>query len=180
MKAIQSAALALALGQLAPAPGDIVAEVREASAAHNFTLAEREIQGYRATAGLTTELLEAMSWLGRGALEARQYDRADSYAAETRKLAADMLHAGRPMDQEPRLPLALGAAIEVHAQVLAARGLRAEAIAFLTQELAAYRQTSIAPRIQKNINLLTLEGKLAPALDVSRWRGAGGRETHTP
>jgi thiol-disulfide isomerase/thioredoxin len=172
MNAIRSAALVLALGQLAPAAGgDIVTQVREAADAHNFTLAEREIQGYRATAGLTPELLEALSWLSRGALGTKQYDRADSYAAETRKLAADMLRAGRPMDQEPRLPLALGAAIEVHAQVLAARGLRSEAIAFLTQELAAHRQTSIAPRIQKNINLLTLEGKPAPALDVNGWLG---------
>jgi thiol-disulfide isomerase/thioredoxin len=175
MKAIPWAALALALGQFALAAGgdggDIVTQVREAAGARNFTLAEHEIQAYRATAGLTPELLEAWSWLSRGALEARQYDRADSYAAETRKLAADMLRAGRSVDQEPRLPLALGAAIEVHAQVLATRGLRSEAVAFLSRELAAHRQTSIAPRIQKNINLLTLQGKPAPALDVSRWLG---------
>jgi len=171
MKLIRSAALALVLGQAAPATGDIVTQVREAAEARNFTLAEREIQGYRATAGLTPELLEALSWLSRGALQARQYDRADTNAAETRKLAAEILHTGRPLDQEPRLPLALGAAIEVHAQVLAARGQRPDAIAFLTQELAAYGHTSIAPRIQKNINLLSLEGKPAPALDISHWLG---------
>jgi thiol-disulfide isomerase/thioredoxin len=163
--------LPLALGQLTLAAGDIVEQVRDATDAHNFALAEHEIQGYRATAGLTPELLEALSWLGRAALEARQYERADGYAAETRKLAADLLHAGRPLDQEPRLPLALGAAIEVHAQVLAARGQRSEALAFLGKELATQRQTSIAPRIQKNINLLTLQGKPAPALDVSHWLG---------
>jgi len=179
MNKMRSAALALvlplALGQLAPVVcgdgGDIVAQVREAAAARNFILADREIQGYRAAAGLTPELLEALSWLGRAALEAKQYDRADAYATETRKLAVDILRAGRPVDQEPRLPLALGAAIEVHAQVLAAAGQRPEAIAFLTQELAAHRQTSMAPRIQKNINLLTLQGKPAPALDVDRWLG---------
>jgi thiol-disulfide isomerase/thioredoxin len=178
MSALPSAALVLvlplALGQfapLAPAAGDIVAAVRDAADTHNFALADREIQSYRATAGLTPELLEALSWLSRSALVARQYDRADSYAAETRKLAQDIVRAGRPVDQEPRLPLALGAGIEVHAQVLAARGQRHEAIAFLTQELAAYRQTSIAPRIQKNINLLSLQGKPAPALDASHWLG---------
>jgi thiol-disulfide isomerase/thioredoxin len=177
MNTIRSAALVLPLAlarfaQLAPADGgDIVAQVRDAAIARNFTLAEREIQAYRATAGVTPELLEALSWLSRGALGAKQYDRADSYATETRKLATDILRAGRPLDQEPRLPLALGAVIEVHGQVLAARGQQHEAVAFLTQELIAYRQTSIAPRIQKNINLLTLQGKLAPALDVSRWLG---------
>ena len=67
---------------------------------------------------------------------------------------------------------ALGAAIEVHAQVLAARGNRAEAIAYLNTELAAWRETALAPRIQKNINLLTLEGKPAPVLDAAHWLGA--------
>jgi thiol-disulfide isomerase/thioredoxin len=42
---------------------------------------------------------------------------------------------------------------------------------FLRHELAAYRNTSIATRIQKNINLLSLEGKPAPQLDVAQWLG---------
>jgi thiol-disulfide isomerase/thioredoxin len=101
-------------------------------------------------------------------LDAKQYDRADGYASETRDLIEKAL-AGRPVP--PSLEIALGAAIEVHAAVLAASGSRQEAIAFLRTELAAYRGTSLAPRIQKNINLLTMEGKPAPALDVSHWLG---------
>ena len=45
------------------------------------------------------------------------------------------------------------------------RGRRGEAVAFLTSELAKYSTTSIAARIQKNINLLSLVGKPAPQLD---------------
>jgi len=153
---------------LAAAP-DIVAVVRTAAAEGKFDLAERAIRSYRATTGATPEVIEALSWLARGALDAKQYDRADGYAAETHKLAAAM---AKTHGLEPPLDIALGAAIEVHAQALAARGQRSEALAFLTSELSAWRRTAVAPRIQKNINLLTLEGKPAPALDITHWLGA--------
>jgi thiol-disulfide isomerase/thioredoxin len=152
------------------APGQVIGDVREAIADGNFAHAEKYIQNYRAKSGVTPELLEALSWLGRGELDAKQYDQAEHSAAETRKLALQKL-ATRKMDDERHLPIALGASIEVHAQVLAARGTRGEAIVFLRQELAAYRNTSIATRIQKNINLLSLEGKPAPPLDVAQWLG---------
>ena len=150
---------------------DIVKDVRTAIAKNNFASGEALIQNYRATRGATPELIEAESWLGRGALAAKQYDRAESYAAETRKLALEQL-AHRKLDAEPRLPLALGASIEVQAQTLAARGERGEALQFLERELKTYGATSIRARIQKNINLLSLEGKPAPVLDVSRWLGS--------
>jgi thiol-disulfide isomerase/thioredoxin len=54
---------------------------------------------------------------------------------------------------------------------MAARGERAEAVGFLHRELKTYWGTSIRTRIQKNINLLSLEGKPAPPLDVSEWIG---------
>jgi thiol-disulfide isomerase/thioredoxin len=38
--------------------------------------------------------------------------------------------------------------------------------------MATWGGSPLAPRIQKNINLLTLEGKPAPALDASHWLGA--------
>jgi len=171
MKAVRAAAmllaLVLALGHAALA-ASLVDSVRTAADARNFTLAEREIQGYRTTVGVTPEMLEALSWLARGALDAKQYSRADGYAGETRDLIEKAL-AGRPVP--PSLEIALGAAIEVHAAVLAQGGSRQEAIAFLRTELAGYRGTPLSPRIQKSINLLTLEGKPAPALDVSHWLG---------
>ena len=145
-------------------------DVRDLVDARNFARADQEIQAARAKTGVTPELLEAMSWLARGELDARQYAEADRYAEETRRLAVEAL-AKRKMDDERRLPLALGAAIEVHAQVLAAHGERAAAVAFLRQQLAAYRTTSIAARIQKNINLLRLEGKPAPPLEEAQWLG---------
>lgn len=159
----------LALAGLA-APGQIIGDVRQAIEQQDFAHGDRYLQAYRATHGVTAEMLEALSWLARGALNSKQYDLAERYAAETRKLALQEL-AKRKLDDERHLPIAFGASIEVHAQVLAARGERGEAVMFLRHELAAYRSTSIAPRIQKNINLLTLEGKPAPPLEISDWLG---------
>jgi thiol-disulfide isomerase/thioredoxin len=150
------------------APGNLVTDVRTLLERNDFSQAEKQIAAYRARSGGSVEVAEAVSWLGRGALAAGQPDRADRYAAEARKLCLDLMRT-RPLDAERHLPLAFGASIEVHAQALAARGERSEAIAFLEGELAAYGNTSIHERIRKNINLLSLEGKPAPPLDAERW-----------
>jgi thiol-disulfide isomerase/thioredoxin len=170
MNTVRAAGLAMLVGGCAlAAGGDIVAEVRVACDAHDFALAEREIQSYRGMVGVTPNMLEALSWLARGMLEDKQYDRADTYATETRQLSWDLLK--RVGKGDAPLVSALGAAIEVHAQVLAARGQRAEAIAYLNTEQATWNGSPLAARIQKNINLMTLEGKPAPPLDVSHWLG---------
>jgi thiol-disulfide isomerase/thioredoxin len=149
---------------------DLVKDVRASIAQNNFTLGESLIQKYRTAQGTTPELIEAVSWLGRGALAAKQLDKADAYAVQARTLALEQLKR-RTLDAEPRLPLALGASIEVQAQVMAGHGERGEAVSFLRRELKTYWTTSIRTRIQKNIHLLSLEGKPAPALEVSRWLG---------
>ena len=149
---------------------NLVRDVRSDIGKNDFTSAEGRIGKYRVSSGVTSEMLEALSWLGRGALAAKQLDRAEGYAAETHKLALEMLKSRR-LDADGNLPTALGAAIEVEAQVKAARGERSEAIDFLGRELGAYRGTSIRTRIQKNINLLSLEGKPAPDLEMREWLG---------
>ena len=149
----------------------VVTDVRTAMSHGNFQLAEAMLQSYRSQRGVTPEYLEALSWLARGDLITRQFDKAEATAKETEKLAVQSL-AARPLDAEPHLPLALGAAIEVEAQVLTANGDRTGALALLRKDLLTYRATSIRTRIQKNINLLTLEGRLAPALEEREFLGA--------
>lgn len=154
---------------VAPAQ-DVVSVVRGAIARNDFATGENIVASYKAQVGVTPELVEAVSWMGRGALAARQLDLAERYAAEARKLALDQL-SRRKLDAEPRLPLALGASIEVQARVMDARGQRGEALGFLSREIKTYWTTSIRARIQKNIHELSLEGKPAPALEVSKWLG---------
>ncbi len=160
----------------APAAGqttrtaDIVAEVRAAIAAHDLDRADVIFAKGRADHGNSPEVIEALSWLGRGALAEGQLDRADRYAREAQQLAVASL-ASRKLDSEPHLATALGAGIEVQAHVQGQRGQRTEAVYFLQRELATYKDTSIHKRIQKNINLLSLEGRPAPGLDRSEFIG---------
>jgi thiol-disulfide isomerase/thioredoxin len=142
---------------------NLITDVRSAIAENDFSRAAAFVRDYRTTKGITPELATAMSWIARGALGQKDYDRAEQVARETYELATDLLK-GRALDAEPVLPIGLGAAIEVQAQVLAARGQTTEAVTYLTGLLAEYRTTSISARIQKNIHLLSLEGKPAPAL----------------
>ena len=155
----------------AAAWADLVPDVRVALAKNNFPLAASLVQNYRAQRGVTPEMIEGLSWLGRGALAAKQFDQAEAYAQEAQRLSLAELKK-RPLDTEPHLPLALGAAIEVQAQILNERGQRAEAVALLRKQLALYRTTSIRARLQKNINLLSLEGKVAPPLDQREFLGS--------
>jgi len=148
----------------------LIEDVRTDIARNDFAAGDSLIARYRSQQGVTPEMLEALSWLGRGALAAKKLDKAEAYAAETQRLAVEQLKH-RALDAEPHLPIALGAAIEVRAQVSAAQGERSEAVLFLRDQLATYRNTSIRTRIQKNINLLGLEGKVAPPLEEREFFG---------
>ena len=141
----------------------IIPDVRAAIAKNDFSTGDQLVRAYRSANGVTPELLEALSWMARGEFAARNYNQAEKYATETYQLATAEVKK-RPLDQEKNLPIALGAAIEVEANVLAARNQRTEAITYLQDQLKTYRATSIRTRIQKNINLLNMEGKPAPVL----------------
>jgi thiol-disulfide isomerase/thioredoxin len=145
------------------AQATLVPAVRGAIQAGDFQKAAAYIHDYKTARGVTPELTAAMSWLARGELAQKRYDRAETLARETFALANDLL-GKRTLDREPALAVPLGAAIEVQAQALAARGQRTEAVSYLASQLTRFRGTSIAPRIQKNVHLLSLEGKQAPAL----------------
>src|SRR5579864_8544756 len=128
----------------------IVDNVRFALAQNNFSAAESALNSYRSQQGVTAEYLDAYSWLGRAALDQGQYDQAAAYAKQTKALALDLLKQ-RSLDADPHLPLALGAALEVQSQALAARGQRTQAIALLQAALRTYGNTSIHDRLQKNL-----------------------------
>jgi thiol-disulfide isomerase/thioredoxin len=144
----------------------IIEDVRLSLAQNNFSAAESELDAYRGARGVTPEYLEAYSWLGRAALDAGQYDRATAYAKQTKALVVEQLKT-HALDAEPHLPMALGAAMEVESQALAARGQRTEAVALLQAALRTYGSTSLRDRLQKNLNVLSLEGRPAPALKSS-------------
>lgn len=153
-----------------PAAAQLVPQVRRAADVGDFAQAEATLDRYRQAHGVNPEYILGLSWLARGAQSRQEWEKAEHYAAETRRLALEEIKK-RPLDAEPALPLALGASIEVHAHVLAARHKLAEALEFLDLELKAWKTTSMRARIQKNAHLLNLQGKPAPPLDTSEYLG---------
>jgi thiol-disulfide isomerase/thioredoxin len=121
--------------------------------------------------GSTPIAIEAFSWLGRGAVAAKNYGAAMTYAARTYEIVEEQLKT-RKLDDEPRLPIALGAAIEVTALATAGQGGRSDAVLYLRRELDTYKGTSIVERLNKNVNLLSLEGTPALPFDSPKWIGA--------
>src|SRR5713226_6785820 len=148
----------------------ITDDVREALAQNNVSAAAAELQSYRGRQGVTPDYLEALSWMARASLASHQLDQAEIYAKQTETLSYQLL-AKRALDAEPHLPIALGAALEVQAQVLAARGETAQAVALLRRSEETYRSTSIRVRLQKNLNVLGLAGQAAPPLKIALYLG---------
>lgn len=148
----------------------IIEDVRGAINQENFAAADAYLETYRAQHPVGPEYLEALSWMARASLAVRDNNQAASYAKQTEALVRQELKH-RPLDAEPHLPVALGAALEVESRVLAAQGKQSQAVALLQRALIIYRNTSITSRLQKNLNLLGLAGKLSPPLVEDRYLG---------
>jgi thiol-disulfide isomerase/thioredoxin len=154
---------------LAPASAAVVSDVRFKLSAGDLSSAEALVEDYHRANGANSEYAAAVSWLARGALTLGQTDAAARYLAETKTLLADLLKTKR-VDDDNFLEAAVGASIEVDARIMAARGYRDQAVAFLESELPHWKDWWIEARIQKNLDLLTLEGQPAPGLDA-QYRG---------
>jgi thiol-disulfide isomerase/thioredoxin len=161
---------------LAPAPAnaqrpEVVRQVRSAIDGNDFAQGERILAAHQAAAGVDGPYLEALSWMGRGKLAAKDYASAEKYAQQARAGVLDQLKR-RKLDDDPSLALALGASIEVQSQVWNATGRKTEAVAFLQEEVKTWHDTSIRTRIQKNLNLISLRGRRAPTLETKEYLGA--------
>ncbi len=152
--------------------GDLVGDVRTQLAQNSFSTAESELRTYKAQHGTTPEYLEAASWMARAYASTGQWDQAATYARDIGQDCERQLTAyKRKLDDDPHLPIALGASYEVLSQSLAEKGQRAEAIRLLRSALARYGNTSIRARLQKNLNLIALVGQPAPPLQVTQYLG---------
>jgi thiol-disulfide isomerase/thioredoxin len=141
-------------------PKTIVQLVRDALTAKDFEKAELIAVDGMATSRNSPISIEAFSWLARDLVARKRYDEAMTYASRTYGLVEEMLKT-RKLDDEPRLPIALGAAIEVQALALAGQGRRSEALMHLQREIEQFTGTSIVMRLNKNANVIGLEGQPA-------------------
>ena len=154
-----------------PTVPNVIGDVRAAIAKGDFALGESILERFRAEHGTTSQALEALSWLGRGALAADALDKAYDYALRTEDLVREALQKNSNLDVDRWVPIALGASFEVQAQVLGRKNRTSEAIYLLENAKQEFKDTSIITRLQKNVLLLTLEGKPAPALEFAEQIG---------
>ena len=127
--------------------------------------AESILQVHRAEKGEDGEYVLGMAWLARGAAILGDWSAASRYAKASRDLAVARL--GNPPDWEnqPEAQYALGTAIEVEAQTLAAAGRKAEAIRLLDEAGKKWVKApnNLRARIWKRRNMIELAGQPAPS-----------------
>jgi thiol-disulfide isomerase/thioredoxin len=142
---------------------DLVRGVRSKISAGDLATGIAQVEDYRNTTGIDAEYLDAIGWLARGALLLERTDLARQYVTELR----------RQIPQESKeLIVPFGAAIEVEGRLLAANDGRGAALRFFEEELDRAKAPELRSRISKNINLLSLEGEAAPALNTTESIGS--------
>ena len=149
------------------APASPVSGIRNKLSAGDLLSAESILEVYRAKNGEDGAHLAGLSWLARGALLLGEPAKARRYATDVRARCADRIAHGADLAKDPYLEIALGAAIEVEAQLMQRdRGARAAA-EYVRGELAQVKgPVALISRLNKRINLLTLTGARAPEILV--------------
>lgn len=143
--------------------GDLVRGVRYKLSAGDLASGIAAVEDYKLSTGVDAEYLDAVGWLARGAEMQRRPELAKMYVAELRREI--------PVEKTELLT-PFGAAIEVESRLIAAQSGRGAAIRYLEGELAHASAPSLRSRINKNINMLSLEGQPAPALVLDKVVGA--------
>ena len=151
-------ALVWLAGAVPLAAGDLTRGIRAKLSAGDLRTGEALVEDWRAAHGEDAEYLDGLGWLARGALLLGDRERALDQARELRRRI--------PAENAETLT-ALGAAIEVEGRVILARDGRGAALAFWAEELAIARDPALRARIAKNVDLITLEGSPAPAIDFA-------------
>ena len=154
-----------------PSDANLVADVTAAVASGDMARGRNILDQYRSTRGVTSEMIEALSWLARGALTAKRLNEADQYAAETYDLAVGALE-DRKLNPDEHLRTALAVAIRTQALVLMEQGARSEAVYLLRREIETSRNTPIREQLQADLDRLSLEGRLAPRIEGRLHLGA--------
>lgn len=158
----------------APSPGSrTVSGIRNKISAGDLPSAESILEVHRERDGEDGYYLMGLGWLTRGALLLGETARARELNAELRRLCDARLANGPGLAKDDSLETALGAAIEVEAQLLAGEKGAEAGAAWLRAEIAKYPgPVAFRSRLYKRLNLLALKGSAAPELAVEDFVGA--------
>jgi thiol-disulfide isomerase/thioredoxin len=148
-------------------PPSPVQGIRNKIAAGDLLSAESILEVHRAENGEDAAYLSGLAWLMRGALLLGDRDKATTYLADVRQRCDAALAAGARLDDDHGLEIALGATIEVQAQLIERRSGARKAAAYVRNELAGiHGPVALRARLNKRLNLLTLVGTPAPELAI--------------
>lgn len=142
---------------------DLVRFVRLKISAGDLATGQAMAEDYKKATGVDEEYLNAIGWIARGAVMLDQPEIAREALAELRREIPSETQA---------LLTPYGAAIEVEGRLIEARQGRGAAVRYFEDRLAMAKAPSLRSRISKNINLLSMEGHAAPALDGTDFAGA--------
>ena len=151
----------LAIAVSSPA-AELVRGVRSKISAGDLATGIAQVEDYKRATGVDAEYLDAIGWLARGAVLLDQPDLARSLVSELRREIPA---------ESAALLVPYGAAIEVESRLRASSQGRGAALRYLETELSRASAPALRSRIRKNMNLLSMEGSPAPALDVAAFVG---------
>jgi thiol-disulfide isomerase/thioredoxin len=151
----------------ATAPSDLdVRMIRLKISAGDLPSAESILEVHRAEKGEDGDYLLGLAWVARGAALTGDWKAASSHARAARELAESRLKTAADYDSNREAVYALGTAIEVQAQALAASGKKSEAIRFLDESSRSQEKApfNLRARIWKRRNQIELVGQKAPSI----------------
>ena len=154
------------------APPSPVSGIRNKLAAADLLSAESILEVHKAKYGEDGPWLNGYGWLARGALLLGETDKAKRYTADVRAICAKRMEAGADPAKDHDLETALGAAIETQAQLIERKSGAKASTDYVRGELAKITgPVALRSRLNKRIDLMTMVGQPAPALEVDDYLG---------
>lgn len=155
-----------------PAPPSPVNSIRNKISAGDLLSAESILEVHRAANGEDAAYLSGLAWLARGALLLGDLDKAERYAADARRRCAEAKSRDFSREEDHAAEIAFGTAIEVETQLLARLKGPKKAVEHLRGELAGIKgPVALRSRLNKRLNLMTMEGTPAPELAIDDFIG---------
>ncbi len=142
-----------------------VRSLRLKLSAGDLPSAESVLEVHRAAKGEDAEYLMGLAWLARGAALVRDWAAASTHAERASGLALAQLKTPADYESHREAVYALGTALEVKAQQMAASGQKAKALQFLEGSLKTYSGApfGLRARLWKRWNQIGLVGTKAPS-----------------
>ncbi len=162
------------------APETMIRDVKAAARKAEHAEVERLLDECAGQVGKGGIYAEVLSWAARAYLSKGHLSDAALRAAEAYELGARIYKDGAAcsLDDAERtaLDIALGAAIEVQAQLAESRNGNVEAVRYLEAMLDVHAGSDFVTRIRKNLLRLTLPGQAALPLNWVPLAGFDGEE----